>query len=133
MRITSDAMWIDERAKALGFGMSGVVRAAQFPELLRTEEWLARGYAGEMKYLSDGRRSDPESAMPGIRTAIVCALNYNTDRPNSIEGGYGKASEEESPRGWISRYAWGDDYHDILKKKLEVLVAALRERFVHCC
>jgi epoxyqueuosine reductase len=129
--IASDTVWIEERAKRLGFDLSGVVRAARFPELLRTEEWLAHGYAGEMKYLADGRRNDPESAMPGSRSVIVCALNYHTDRPKSIEAGAGRdASEQESPRGWISRYAWGDDYHDVLRKKLEALVAALRERFV---
>jgi epoxyqueuosine reductase len=127
----SNTAWIDERAKALGFSLCGVVRAAKFPELARTQEWLARGYAGEMKYLADGRRSNPESVMPGIRSVIVCALNYNTDRPRSIEAGLGAvAAGNAAPRGWISRYAWGNDYHDVLRTKLDALVVALRERFV---
>jgi epoxyqueuosine reductase len=143
VRASSDTTWIEQRAKALGFDLCGVVRAVKFPELLRTEEWLARGYAGEMKYLADRRRRDPEAAMAGIRSVIVCALNYNTDWPRSTEvmGGdrRGEASSdrpsrasregEDSPRGWISRYAWGSDYHNVLRKKLDALVASMRERF----
>jgi epoxyqueuosine reductase len=133
MKTATKTAWIEERAKSLGFDLCGVVRAAKFPELLRTEEWLSRGYAGEMKYLADVRRSDPRSAMPGVRSVIVCALNYNTDRPRSIEvtGAGTTESDESQPRGWISRYAWGDDYHDLLKTKLEGLVAALRQHFAN--
>src|ERR1700733_13338918 len=76
---TSATTWICERASQLGFTMAGVVRAEKFPELARQQEWLARGYAGEMKYLSDARRSNPQSALPGIQSAIVCALSYNTE------------------------------------------------------
>ena len=71
MSATPHAIWIDERAKALGFDLCGVVRAAKFPELERIEKWLERGYAGEMKYLADPRRRDPESAMAGVRSVIV--------------------------------------------------------------
>ena len=131
MKAATETAWIEQRAKSLGFDLCGVVRAARFPELLRTDEWLSRGYAGEMKYLADVRRSDPQGAMPGIRSVIVCALNYNTGWPKSIEatGAAAAGSEEGQLRGWISRYAWGDDYHDLLKTKLDRLVAALRERF----
>src|SRR5262249_14033671 len=127
MKRAAETAWIAERAKALGFPLSGVVRAAKFPELLRTQQWLDRGYAGEMKYLTDRRRSDPHSAMPGIRSVIVCALNYNTDRPKSTESGARR--DGEAPRGWISRYAWGRDYHDVLREKLNALVDELRGRF----
>jgi len=133
MKTATETAWIEECAKSLGFDLCGVVRAAKFPELLRTEEWLSRGYAGEMTYLADLRRRDPQSAMPGIRSVIVCALNYNTDRPRSIDvtGTDAAGSTEGQPRGWISRYAWGDDYHDLLRTKLEGLVAALRQRFAN--
>jgi epoxyqueuosine reductase len=80
-----------------------------------------------MKYLSDARRSNPESAMPGIRSVIVCALNYNTEQPKSTDVAHQRDSAE--PRGWISRYAWGGDYHEVLRRKLDGLVAALREKF----
>ncbi len=128
MRTASDTVWIEQRAKSLGFDLCGVVQAAKFPELARTEEWLARGYAGEMNYLSDARRSNPGSAMPGIRSVIACALNYNTEHAKSIDAMTREADADE-PRGWISRYAWGSDYHEVLRGKLEELAAAMRVQF----
>jgi epoxyqueuosine reductase len=116
---------IQQRAVALGFSLCGVVRAESFPELAQMREWLERGYAGEMQYLSDPRRSDPRSAMDGIRSVIVCALNYNTDRPRSTEAAANPNGAE--PRGWISRYAWGRDYHEVVREKLEVLRASLHQ------
>ena len=123
----SETAWIVEQAKTLGFDLCGVVRAEKFPELEQIEEWLARGYAGEMKYLSDPRRGNPQSVMAGIRSVIVCALNYNCDKPHSMET-VGTEDADE-PRGWISRYAWGQDYHEVLQEKLQSLVTALRGRF----
>src|SRR4029077_6236214 len=99
-----------------------------FPELSRMPEWLARGYAGEMKYLADPPRRDPRSALEGIRSVIVCALNYNTAKPYSTAAAAQAGGDE--PRGWISRYAWGDDYHDVLRQKLESIAAAMRGRYV---
>jgi epoxyqueuosine reductase len=122
--------WISERAKQLGFAMAGVVRAEKFPELARQPEWLASGYAGEMKYLSDARRSDPQSAWPGTRSVIVCALTYNTEHARTAQAwaDLDDAMETSGPRGWISRYAWGDDYHDVLREKLQLLLDDLREQ-----
>lgn len=116
-----------EQAKAAGFDLCGVVRAEEFPELENTAEWLARGYAGEMKYLHDPRREDPCRAMPGVRSVIVCVLGYNTDKPLSTDVEF--RGREDEPRGWVSRYGWGDDYHDVLLERLEALIARLRERF----
>lgn len=123
----ADIVWIVDQAKSLGFDLCGVVRAEKFPELERTPEWLARGYAGEMKYLSDPRRSDPQIAMQGVRSIIVCLLNYNTAYPFSTDPLALNVNGE--PRGWISRYAWGGDYHNVLQDRLEGLVEFLRERF----
>jgi epoxyqueuosine reductase len=123
----ADTLWIVDHAKSLGFDLCGVVRAEQFPELQRMPEWLARGYAGEMKYLADARRSDPQIAMPGIRSAIVGLLNYNTSQPLSTDPRL--SIDDRQPYGWISRYAWGDDYHDVLRERLDALVESLRERF----
>jgi len=126
MNTASDIAWIVERARALEFDLCGVVRPEKFPELARTPEWLARGYAGEMKYLGDPRRADAEAVLPGVRSVIVCALNYNTAAPRSTEAIPSDASRE---RGWISRYAWGKDYHDVLQEKLAALQGALSEKF----
>ncbi len=129
MSSDSTTLWISNRARELGFGLSGVVHAGNFPELARAGEWLERGYAGEMKYLSDERRGDLQRAMPGIQSVIVCGLTYNTAHPRT-----GQAADQihpgeagkEVPRGWISRYAWGADYHEVLREKLELLLAGLR-------
>ena len=123
----AETSWIVEQAKSLGFDLCGVVRAEKFPELEWTPQWLARGYAGEMKYLADPRRRDPQTAMPGIRSAIVGLLNYSTEQPLSTDPAL--ALEDSKPSGWISRYAWGDDYHDVLRERLDALVESLRERF----
>lgn len=122
-----DTAWVVEQAKTLGFDLCGVVRAEKFPEFDHTEDWLTRGYAGEMKYLFDPRRADPQKSMQGIRSIIVCLLNYHTERPQSIDSR--RMFHDSEPRGWISRYAWGDDYHDVLRQKLDALSNLLHERF----
>ena len=127
MKALADTVWIVDQAKSLGFDLCGVVHAAKFPELEHTSEWLARGYAGEMKYLADPRRSDPQTVIPETRSIIVCLLNYNTEHPFSTDPA--TFSPNREPRGWISRYAWGDDYHNVLPDRLEGLVEFLRERF----
>jgi epoxyqueuosine reductase len=125
----ADRTWILEHAKALGFDLCGVVRAENFPELARFEEWLERGYAGEMAYLKDPRRVQPELVLKGVRSVIVCALNYNTAQPYSTEAAAMNAAEGTPLRAWISRYAWGDDYHEVMWEKLNALVEAMTERF----
>jgi epoxyqueuosine reductase len=124
---SSETVWVVSRAKALGFDLCGVVRAEKFPELAQTEEWLSRGYAGEMKYLSDPRRQNPQSVIPEARSVIVCALNYNSPFSRSTEAT--RKPDSEEPRGWISRYAWGSDYHEVLQEKLNTLLESLRTRF----
>jgi epoxyqueuosine reductase len=125
----SDSLWVESRAKELGFDLCGVVSTQQMelPELSHTEEWLSRGYGGEMKYLSDPRRRSAQSSFPDARSVIVCALNYNTELPRSVDVAH--LPESAQPRGWISRYAWGDDYHGVLQEKLRELAAALPDRF----
>ena len=81
-----------------------------------------------MRYLYDPRRESPQRVMSGVRSVIVCAVNYNTAQPYSTEFSAAE-SREESPRGWISRYAWGTDYHESIGAKLEALVAAMRAQF----
>jgi epoxyqueuosine reductase len=128
MANASATNWISERATQLGFAVAGVARAEKFPELANQQEWLARGYAGEMKYLSDARRSDPQAALPGVRSVIVCALPYNTEhaRTEQAWADLNDVADTSGPHGWISRYAWGDDYHEVLREKLELMLDELR-------
>ncbi|MGB6876523.1 MAG: tRNA epoxyqueuosine(34) reductase QueG [Candidatus Acidiferrales bacterium] len=121
-----------EQARAIGFDLCGVARAENDDEPGHLPEWLARGYAGEMRYLHDARRHSISGVMPGARSIIVCAINYNTPLPYSTAAVANQSrdgaaeSTFSAPRAWISRYAWGDDYHDVLKSKLEQLGSWLR-------
>jgi epoxyqueuosine reductase len=119
---------VTELARALGFDLCGVAPAAEFPELAQLEEWLARGYAGEMRYLHDARRRSPALVLEAARSVIVCALNYNSPLPCSIEIP-NQIDASEPPKGWTSRYAWGDDSHKILGDKLDALTDSLRREF----
>jgi len=121
--------WICERARAVGFDLCGVARAEAFDELGHLPEWLAQGYAGEMNYLKDARRGDPRRVIEGARSVIVVALNYNSAQAYSTQAAASVIDGEASPRGWISRYAWADDYHEVLGEKLEALLAAMRAEF----
>jgi epoxyqueuosine reductase len=129
MTVMERNRWVVERARGLGFDLCGVAPAEDFEELARLPEWLEKGFGGEMHYLEDPRRQSPGRVLEGARSLIVCALNYNTKCPYSTEAA-ARSGSEDAPRGWISRYAWGDDYHVVLGGKLRELLAALREEFV---
>ena len=112
-----------ERVKALaletGFDLAGFARADAPPELAFFAEWVARGHAGEMGYLTGQveKRSDLRArSSPGRAACSAWALQYDTPHAYSTDAPAG--------RGWIARYAWGDDYHDVLRALLE----RLRER-----
>ncbi len=122
MDIAEQTAWVVRRARAVGFDLCGVSSVEAYrAEAASLEQWLARGFAGQMRYLQDPRRRDPALVLPGARSIIVCALNYNTDRAYSTE----VLPEEEVPRGWISRYAWGEDYHHVLGRRLQALLEAM--------
>jgi len=127
--------WITAKANELGFDLCGIASAEGLADPADLKEWLARGYAGQMRYMHDPRRAEIKQVLPNARAIIVCALNYNTANPSSIEAA-GQASIEAAtrtgdgePQGWISRYAWGDDYHIVIGKKLEQLLASMRAHF----
>jgi epoxyqueuosine reductase len=123
-----EAEWIAERARTLGFELCGVVPAGAFPELEHFGDWLERGYQGEMKYLEDPRRRDLSLVMGPVRSVIVCALNYNTEHVYSVNAAGAGEVAADAPQGWISRYAWGDDYHEVMWGRLNALEAELQER-----
>ena len=113
---------IKAKARQLGFNLCGIAPAADLPELKFFREWLERGYAGEMAYLhrSAERRADVRNVLPTARTVVVTATNYNTDRPYSIEC-------EDAGRAHVARYAWGDDYHDVVGGRLNALLSWMRQ------
>ncbi len=119
--------WVTRKASELGFDLSGVAPASRFPELEKLGEWLDRGHAGEMRYLHDPRRLSLERAMEGAKSVIVCGASYRTEEPFSTQV-LGRP-DGARPRGWISRYGWGDDYHDVLLPRLRALMAAMHQEF----
>jgi epoxyqueuosine reductase len=117
---------IKEQARALGFHKVGIARArALDEERERLLGWLARGFHGEMRWMErePEKRTDPRLLLPSARSVVVVALNYYTPHEHAPE------SEEGEARGKISRYAWGDDYHDVLSEKLRALLAWIKERW----
>jgi epoxyqueuosine reductase len=124
MRPQADTDWLIAQAKSLGFDLCGVLPASELTAPAHRDEWLARGYAGQMQYLHDPRRADPLQSLPEARSIIVCAVNYNTAHPYSTE-----AAAASGSKAWLSRYAWGDDYHTTIAEKLDALLAAMREQF----
>jgi epoxyqueuosine reductase len=113
---------VKAHASSLGFDACGIAPAADHPELRFFREWLDRGYAGDMAYLhrTAERRADVRQVVPSAQTVIVTATVYNIDRPYSTE-----CADPE--RAQIARYAWGDDYHDVVGARLESLLAWMRE------
>jgi epoxyqueuosine reductase len=110
---------IREHALALGFHKVGIVPAAPLEaERARLEEWLRRDYHGEMSWMARDpeRRTDPRLVMPEARSVVVVALNYFTSQEHADDPATGK----------ISRYAWGDDYHDVVGGKLKELLAWIK-------
>jgi len=93
------------------------------PDFARFERWSQSGKAGALTYLTDRRgamRADPRSLLASAQSIICLGKLYNTDRPFFLE-------HDNAAQGWISRYAWGLDYHDILRAPLEDLVRKLAE------
>jgi epoxyqueuosine reductase len=109
-------------ARRLGFDVCGIAPAAELPDLRHFLGWIARGYAGEMHYLARtaARRVDVALVLPSVRSVIALGTLYNVDRPYSTE-----LPDPDVAR--IARYAWGDDYHEVIRARLDALVAWMRE------
>ncbi len=112
---------IKDKARELGFDLCGIASAGSFAELSFFEDWLRKGYAGEMAYLARtaDNRADVRRVVPGARSVIVTGTIYNTDHPYSVECA-------DPATALIARYAWGEDYHDVLKARLDALIEWMR-------
>lgn len=112
---------IKDRALFEGFNKVGIVGAESLEdEGRRLQEWLARGHHGEMRWMARDvhKRIDPHEIFPQARSVVVVALNYFTPHQHQPDIATGK----------VSRYAWGDDYHDVVKEKLLSLLAWIKEQ-----
>ena len=111
---------IKAKAHEVGFDLVGVTSAEPLAHGGRFRAWVVQGFAGEMGYMSRDveKRVDPSRVLPAVRSIIILAMNYYT----------APAVPEHAPgRGWISRYAWGQDYHTVLGDKLKRVVAFIRD------
>lgn len=116
---------VKEAALAVGFTAVGIARAdACGPEAGRLAAWLARGYEAGMRWMArdPDRRSDPRRVVPDAASVVSVALNYYRPDAHSADPALGR----------ISRYAWGDDYHDVMGEKLRRLWAWMEGEFPGC-
>ena len=131
---------IKERALELGFDLAGIAPLEVWRDLEFSRQWVEKGFNGEMRYLENPKRFDPLLVLPSAKSVICVGLVYNAPLPYSTEVGQFPVSSFEfpisnfhfpitapAPRAWISRYAWGRDYHEIMRAKLEQLRAAIQE------
>jgi epoxyqueuosine reductase len=119
-----DTGTVRQLARACGFELAGVAAAVPSADRAWYHEWVAAGYAGEMRYLTDRRagvRDDPRNLLASARSMICVGKLYHTPWPYSTQW-------NDRERAWISRYAWGGDYHDVVRQGLEQLDNVLRQR-----
>jgi epoxyqueuosine reductase len=109
---------LKDEARRLGFALAGVCPAVPPDGLHRFHQWLDAGYAGEMQYLHQRKEAygHPRHVLAGTRSLVMLAFNYRTVEPEPPQAGQGR----------VSRYAWGSDYHDLVRKRLHELADALR-------
>jgi epoxyqueuosine reductase len=138
---------LKERAKEIGFDLVGISPVEVPGDLEFSRRWVHKGFGGEMHYLENPRRDDPRQILPSAKSVVCVGLVYNTPLPYSTETREGKLQSQkevaesssaaqhataegaaiQSPHGWISRYAWGGDYHSVMRAKLEALRTAIEE------
>lgn len=107
------------KASEIGFSKAGIVAPEPLvDEAARLSDWLGRGFQGEMAWMErePEKRSDPRLLFPDAKSVVVVALNYFTPHQHQSDANTGK----------ISRYAWGDDYHDVVREKLTELLAWIK-------
>lgn len=120
--MVSAAERVKARAMDIGFTKVGIARAEDLDvEGARLREWLSRGYHASMGWMKSNadRRVDPRAVLAGARSVVAVALNYYT----------GVRHRKHDAIGKVSRYAWGDDYHEIVGEKLGALATWMEAEF----
>jgi len=111
---------IKDAAHESGFDLVGISPVQLPPHGESFARWLRDGFAGELGYMSrtEGLRRDPHELVPWAQSIVSVGMNYYT--PNA------RPASSAGSQGWISRYAWGDDYHALIQERLERLLEAIR-------
>ncbi len=104
---------LKEEAIRLSFDLAGATPAVTPPGIEHFTRWLADGYAGQMSHLTDWAETyrDPRHVLDGVQSILMLAANYRTVEPVEARSGQGR----------IARYAWGEDYHDLIRQRLDRL------------
>jgi epoxyqueuosine reductase len=111
--------FIKEKAKELGFSFCGISKAEFLKdEAPHLEEWLKRNYQGKMSYLENyfDKRLDPTLLVPGAKSVISLLYNYFPSKDLARAGEFK-----------IAKYAYGEDYHFVIKDKLKLLLEAIEQ------
>jgi epoxyqueuosine reductase len=127
---------LKQKALEAGFDLAGVAPLGIWKDLDFARKWVEQGFGGEMRYLENPKRQDPRFVLPSAQSVVCVGLIYNAPYPYSTEAvdislssgtvtAHGPSGEAAVPRAWISRYAWGQDYHEIMRAKLEKLRGAI--------
>jgi epoxyqueuosine reductase len=129
---------LKQQSVALGFGLCGIAPATPADGFDRLRDWLARGFAGEMDYMdrhADARRH-PASVLPEVRSVVMVAMNYGSGMRNAECGMRNSIHSAfripHSAIGRVARYACGPDYHDVLRERLNRLLAWLQTEQPSC-
>jgi epoxyqueuosine reductase len=112
------SQWIKSRAEGLGFATCGIAEATFLEkDDERLNHWLLNGYHGEMEYMAGnrGKRTDPRNLLPGARSVVLFLMNYYPADNPPAENNYK-----------IAKYAYGKDYHLVIREKLNQLMAELK-------
>jgi len=115
MSVTAD---FKAYARQLGFHLIGITSPEPFAQAeLDITKWLGAGHQGEMAWMNEARTrlaTRPQELLPGARSLVVVGVAYRTAEP------------APGPGGRIARYAWGDDYHDVIGKRMDALLSWMR-------
>jgi epoxyqueuosine reductase len=119
---------VKQKARELGFDLVGVTAAGPLQSHARYMDWLSRGHHGTMNYLARpdavARRADVRELLPSARSVVVVGMNYYMPSPST-------PPPSQTGEGQVARYAWGDDYHEVIAEKLKQLVAFVEAETGH--
>ena len=132
-RLFDSRLFVEELRREsvrVGFSRLGIAPAGPPPRRELVRQWLDQGFAGVMREWFEHQeplRADPENLLPGVRSVIMLATDHATSAEGTADvGGAGEGS------GRVARYAWGADYHDLLRSRVNMLGAWLEARVPGC-
>jgi epoxyqueuosine reductase len=109
---------LKKKAFELGFDLAEPAAIVEF-DIARLDDWISKGYAGEMRYFAERMEAyrNPNLVLDGVKSVLMLGMNYRTVEPIEPQAGQGR----------VSRYAWGEDYHTLIRERLNSLADFFRE------